>query len=111
MIGKALKVLREERGLSQVELAKQLDISASAIGMYEVNSREPSDDIKTKIAEYFDVSIDYLLGVSDVRNPNSAKHEDKEFAAFWEEYKDLEDADKNILLATLMAVKARKGDK
>ena len=111
MIGKALKALREERGLSQVELAKQLDISASAIGMYEVNSREPSDDIKTKIAEYFDVSIDYLLGVSDVRNPNSTKHEDKEFIAFWEEYKDLEDADKNILRATLKAVKARKGDK
>ena len=111
MIGKFLKALREERGLSQVELAKQLDISASAIGMYEVNSREPSDDIKTKIAEYFDVSVDYLLGVSGVRNPNSAKHEDKEFAAFWEEYKDLEDADKNILLATLKAVKARKGDK
>ena len=108
MIGKALKALREECGLSQAELAKQLDISASAIGMYEVNSREPSDDIKTKIAEYFDVSVDYLLGVSDVRNPNSAKHEDKEFTAFWEEYKDLEDADKNILHATLMAIKARK---
>ena len=112
MIGKALKALREERGLSQVELAKQLDISASAIGMYEVNSREPSDDIKTKIAEYFDVSIDYLLGVSDVRNSNSTKHEDKEFVAFYEGYKDLDDTDKEILKATLDAfVRAKKGDK
>ena len=109
MIGKALKALREERGLSQVELAKQLDISASAIGMYEVNSREPSDDIKTKIAEYFNVSIDYLLGVSDVRNANSTKHEDKEFVAFYEGYKDLDDADKEILKATLDAfVRAKK---
>ena len=112
MIGKALKALREERGLSQVELAKQLDISASAIGMYEVNSREPSDDIKTKIAEYFDVSIDYLLGVSDVRNPNENKNTDEEFIFLYEGYKGLDDAHKDILKATLKAfVDAKKGDK
>lgn len=112
MIGKALKTLREECGLSQVELAKRLDISASAIGMYEVNSREPSDDIKTKIADFFNVSVDYLLGVSDIRNPNVDNKTDKEFVAFWEEYKDLDDADKEILKATLGAFsRAKKGDK
>ena len=106
-----IKELRTERGITQADLAKILKISDRAVGYYENGDREPDYSTLLKIADYFDVSIDYLLGVSDVRNPNSAKHEDKEFAAFWEEYKDLEDADKNILLATLKAVKARKGDK
>jgi transcriptional regulator with XRE-family HTH domain len=106
-----IKELRTERGITQADLAKILKISDRAVGYYENGDREPDYSTLLKIADYFDVSIDYLLGVSDVRNPNSAKHDNKEFTAFWEEYKDLEDADKNILHATLMAIKARKGDK
>lgn len=106
-----IKELRTERGITQADLAKILKISDRAVGYYENGDREPDYSTLLKIADYFDVSIDYLLGASDIKKPNESKNADKEFTAFWEEYKDLEDADKNILQATLMAIKARKGDK
>ena len=106
-----IKELRIEKGITQADLAKILKISDRAVGYYENGAREPDYNTLLKISEYFDVSIDYLLGASDIRNPNSDNKADKKFMAFWEEYKDLEDADKNILHATLMAIKARKGDK
>ena len=61
MIGKRLKELREDKGLKQEELAKYLSISPSAIGMYETNKREPNDNILLQIADFFNVSTDYLL--------------------------------------------------
>lgn len=69
MIGIRLRKLREEKNMNQEQLAIKLNISASSIGMYETDKREPSDEIKKKIAEYFDVSIDYLVGNSDEKNP------------------------------------------
>lgn len=61
MIGHKLKELREERGLKQDELAKSLSVSPSAIGMYEINKREPNNELIIKMANFFDVSVDYLL--------------------------------------------------
>lgn len=57
-----IKQLRMERGITQAELAEILNISPRAVGYYENEEREPDYDTLTKIAEYFDVSIDYLLG-------------------------------------------------
>jgi transcriptional regulator with XRE-family HTH domain len=68
MFSKRLKSLREELGLNQSSLAKNLGISASTIGMYEQNRRTPDNEMLTKIAEYFNVSTDYLLGRTDIRN-------------------------------------------
>ena len=74
MKGSRIKLLREEKGLKQEELAKILSIAPSTIGMYERDAREPNDEIKIKMAEYFGVSIDFLLGKSDVRNPDKIKN-------------------------------------
>lgn len=57
-----LKSLRNTQGLTQEELAKQLKISRSTIGMYENGSREPDFETLELIADYFNVDIDYLLG-------------------------------------------------
>ena len=57
-----LKKLRENRGLSQYKLASELDMSQSNIGMYENGSRMAPSDVLLKIADYFNVSVDYLLG-------------------------------------------------
>ncbi len=64
-IGDNIKSLRKENNLTQKELAKKIDISASTIGMYEQNRRDPDTETLRKIAEFFEVSTDYLLGVSD----------------------------------------------
>lgn len=61
-IGDKLKKLRSSTELSQEELAKKLQTSRSSIGMIESNARTPTTDTLIKYAEFFDVSVDYLLG-------------------------------------------------
>lgn len=58
---KLLKKLREEKGLTQSELGKELGISPSTIGMYEQGRRVPDVQILKKMSAFFNVSIDYLL--------------------------------------------------
>ncbi|GGH46241.1 transcriptional regulator [Paenibacillus silvae] len=58
--GERLSYLRNKKGLSQEELAKVFKIGKSTLGMYETNKREPKHDMTARIAEYFNVSIDWL---------------------------------------------------
>lgn len=107
-----IKELRTEFGITQADLAKLLKISDRAVGYYEKGEREPDNETLIKIAEYFKVSVDYLLGRTDIRNADMPKEVDGEFINFYEGYKDLDDAHKEILKATLKAfVDAKKGDK
>lgn len=69
MLGHRLKKLREERGLLQKDVAKILNISTSAYGYYEQNKRDPDTTTLQILARFFNVSTDYLLGLSDIRNP------------------------------------------
>ena len=80
MKGARIKQLREEKGLTQIELADRLKISNSAVAMYETDKREPSDDIKIKMSEFFNCSLDYLMGRSDIRNPEDKIKQEFEFA-------------------------------
>ena len=63
MVGERLSELRKDKGLTQKEFAKILGISENSVSMYERNLNTPDDQMKIKIAEYFNVSLDYLLGV------------------------------------------------
>ncbi|MBS5982331.1 helix-turn-helix domain-containing protein [Clostridium butyricum] len=63
-----LKQLRKSNNLTQTELGKILGVGKTTISMYETNNSTPNDEIKLKIAEYFNVSLDYLLGKTDIRN-------------------------------------------
>lgn len=62
-----LKLLREEKGLTQEKLAKSLSLSVSAVGMYEAGERQPPYATLEKIASFFNVSTDYLLGRTEER--------------------------------------------
>ncbi|AZO96033.1 HD domain-containing phosphohydrolase [Halocella sp. SP3-1] len=62
-----LKNLRKEKNISQEKLANDLGYSRSTIANYEQNTRLPSADVLTRIADYFEVSLDYLLGRSNIR--------------------------------------------
>lgn len=61
MLGARIASLRRKEGWSQSELARRLQISASAVGMYEQGRREPSADTLVALARTFGVSTDYLL--------------------------------------------------
>ena len=63
-----IKELREEKNLFQDDLAKALGTTRTAISFYENNQRKLTSEIIIKLAEFFDVSTDYLLGKSDERN-------------------------------------------
>jgi len=62
-----LKQLRIEAKLNQSEFGNLFGVSGSAIGMYEQGRRQPDIDLLVKISEYFNVSIDWLVGSSDNR--------------------------------------------
>jgi transcriptional regulator with XRE-family HTH domain len=68
MFGEKLKKLREEKGLKQSELASILGIGRTTLSHYELNNREPDLDILNKIADFFNVSVDFLLGRTSIRN-------------------------------------------
>ena len=63
-----LKSLRTCKGLSQADFAKQIKLSKSSVNMYERGEREPGLETLERIADYFNVDMDYLLGKSDVVN-------------------------------------------
>ena len=61
MLGARIAALRRDKGWSQTQLAQQLKISASAVGMYEQGRREPSAELLVAMATVFGVSTDFLL--------------------------------------------------
>lgn len=92
---KRLSELRNEFKLTQKELADKLGVSRGTIGMYEIGQRDPDTDTLLKLSELFNVSVDYLLGQTDIRNPadeiTDAVSDDPELAEFWNELKERED--------------------
>lgn len=62
MLGLKLKELREKEGLTQSELARRLNVSPSTIGMYEQDRRRPDITMLQIISNFFNVSIDCLVG-------------------------------------------------
>lgn len=60
-LGKNIKSLRKEKGVTQIRLAEDLKISKATIAYYEVNKRQPNLEMLVKLAKYFNVSTDYLL--------------------------------------------------
>lgn len=71
--GDNLKKLRIENKITQSELAKALGVSPSAVGMYETGEREPNFETEEKIADFFNVSLDYLRGKTDKQTPDNVK--------------------------------------
>lgn len=59
-----LQELREDKGISRKDLAASLNITVSALGMYEQGRREPNMEMLIRLADYFNVSLDFLVGRS-----------------------------------------------
>ncbi|MCI8423229.1 MAG: helix-turn-helix transcriptional regulator [Lawsonibacter sp.] len=62
-----LRLLRQERGLKQREMAEQFGLAVNSYQAYEYATRYPEFKGLIAIADFFDVSLDYLVGRSDVR--------------------------------------------
>ena len=71
MLSIRIKELRTAHGLTQVELATKLSVSKQAVSNWENNNIQPSIDMLIKIADYFGVTTDYLLGRSNHSSLNT----------------------------------------
>ncbi|GED13768.1 helix-turn-helix domain-containing protein [Aneurinibacillus migulanus] len=91
VLGKRIKYLREKNNFSQKRLAESLGITNVQLSRYETGDRNPDPDTIKKIADFFEVSTDYLLGRTD--NPSSKNNEDDSNinVAFYNGLKDLDD--------------------
>lgn len=65
VFGERLKLLRIEKNVGQNLLAKELELSNASISYWETGKQEPTAQAIFKLAKYFNVSSDYLLGLSD----------------------------------------------
>lgn len=72
IFGEILSELRKDYGMTQQDLANQLSVSVHTISSYERNLILPSDEVKIQIAKIFNVSLDYLFGITS----NPSKIED-----------------------------------
>ena len=64
-LGKTIKELRLQQGLSQRHLGEKLSVCNQTVSFWESGKREPDLDTLIRIADYFGVSVDFLLGKSD----------------------------------------------
>ncbi|MBU5292787.1 helix-turn-helix domain-containing protein [Anaerosalibacter bizertensis] len=101
IFGKRLKELREEYNevavekLTGAKLGEALGVSKQSVSKWENGLSYPDFDTIIKLSEIFNVSTDYLLGRTDIKNPSdeisNAVEDDPELIEFWNELKERED--------------------
>lgn len=105
-----IKELRKEKGITQNKFATELGISKCTISLYESGKREPDIATLLRIANYFDVSVDYLLGVVNVKKPNNGALSESEIMLL-DLLNMLDLSNKRLLLKTLAAFNKLPTDK
>lgn len=85
-----LKQLRQKHKLTQSELAEILGLKPTAVSNYESRRNEPSFEKLIALSKYFDVSCDYLLGISDAYLPVGGEVLDKDIVEFFNLYQQLD---------------------
>lgn len=104
-----IKQLREKRGLIQEILAAELGITQQMLSKYERDVTLIKVDILKKIATYFNVTTDYLLGVADVKRDLQRQMKMNEtldeYYDLIEIYKDLDSYDKEMIWSIMQTVK------
>ncbi|MFZ5975816.1 MAG: helix-turn-helix domain-containing protein [Bacillota bacterium] len=122
VLGMRIRELRQNARLSQTQFANVLHVRNSTLSQYESGHRSPNDQIKRQIADYFNVSLDYLLGRTSETNPSASSKTGGIFAIEIDVRKrsmtrqELEDlrqalsvADDNTLRAIIQLLKIRSG--
>ena len=108
-----IKQLREKRGLIQEILAAELGITQQMLSKYEKDVTLIKVDILKKIAAYFNVTTDYLLGISDVKRDLQKQMKMNEtldeYYDLVEVYKDLDSYDKEMIWSIIQTVKRARG--
>ncbi len=108
-MGSRIKQLREKRGLIQEMLAAELGITQQMLSKYERDTTLIKVDVLKKIAEYFNVTTDYLLGVSDVKRDLQGQMKVNEtldeYYDLVEVYKELDQYDQEMIWSIMQMVR------
>lgn len=103
-----LKELRLSKKLKQIDVARYLGITSQAYGNYENNNRQPDPDTLNKLADFFEVSLDYLLGRDETPTLTIPKTLTDTQIAFAEGLKDLDDEELQQIADFVDFLKNRK---
>ncbi|MDI9478918.1 MAG: helix-turn-helix transcriptional regulator [Bacillota bacterium] len=118
-IGQRIKQLRKENKITQEELGKMFGMVKSTISLYENGKSNPDDEIKQKIADQFNVSIDWLLGRTDERRTADEiiaeyKEKELEFEELFDRFniyfegRKLTEKDKKSIISFLQMLRERE---
>jgi transcriptional regulator with XRE-family HTH domain len=99
--GKRLQEARKKRNFSQEYIAKELNTKAPVIGRYERDEMKPSIEVATKLSELLEVSLDYLVGKTDVELDKNTFQRILEVSRFSEE-------DRNHIFSVIDAFIAKR---
>lgn len=87
MFSDKLKELRNAKKMTQSTFAKEFHVATSTVAMWETGKREPDFDVTSRLANYFNVSVDYLLGVDEKEQKNTHLSEtERRVQKFYEEH-------------------------
>ncbi len=106
-LGERLKALRQKNGWSQIYVSKKLHIPNTTLSGYERDYREPDLEILERIAELYEVSVGYLVAGYEDQLQNDSTKLNKEDLDFIEEYKSLNDEDKEYVLGLIRRIRKR----
>lgn len=103
MFSLKLKELRAAKGITQVQLAQELSVSIGAVGNWEAGKRTPDHETMIKIAEHFNVSVDYLLGRTESITEHKQKS-DPRLIEFTDLFEQLDDNQKKIIISSIKGI-------
>ena len=103
---KNLSILLEESDITQRELAENVEVTEVTISRYLSGERSPRIEIVTKIANFFNVTTDFLLGRTETRNP--IYKEDDIQIAFSNGFAGLNEENKKLALDIIAGIKAKQ---
>ncbi|MGT2896024.1 helix-turn-helix domain-containing protein [Streptococcus entericus] len=110
MFTERLKTLRKEAGLTQKDMAEKFSTSQPSYQQWESGKRTPNSDSLDKLANFFNVSTDYLLGNTDYKNSLEQDIEEAIQRSVAYDGKPITDNDKKIITDFLKDYFAKKGD-
>lgn len=105
-----IRELRKQRGMTMKELGKVLDVAESTISQYELGKRQPDNETLLRLGEFFEVSVDYLLG--GISYPDPRLKELTEKSEFQKKLENLsrgmtDEEKRQLLLAARLIIEQR----
>ena len=98
MFSNRIKELRKEKGLTQVQLAEQLNVSKGTVAMWETGQRNPSFEMLDALCTFFDKRMDYIMGTSNDNSPVNPTESD---IGLFQQYLALDDFGKEAVFSVI----------